>query len=118
MILICSGQDNSANNSLLMRFSRIKSSVTGTSYRERKNPRGNPYVLPVAQKAGNLTVSECKSFDHFQRLQLRWSAPNPWRFATLRMGRGRSLPIGNRTYHAVTPFCRFALCSAEPGTRS
>ena len=29
-----------------------------------------------------------------------------------------SLPVGNRTYHAVTPFCRIALCTIEPGARS
>ena len=58
IILICSGQDNSANNSAVMRFSRTKSSVAGTSYRERKMPRNNPYFLLVAQNAGNLGMRE------------------------------------------------------------
>jgi hypothetical protein len=58
IILICSGQDNSANNSAVMRFSRTKSSVAGTSYRERKMPRNTPYFLLVAQNAGNLGMRE------------------------------------------------------------
>ena len=39
-------------------------------------------------------------------------------FVALRRGGGRSLPIGNPVYHAVTPFCRIALCTIEPGARS
>jgi hypothetical protein len=41
-----------------MRFSRTKSSGAGTSYRERKRPRNNPYFLLVAQNAGNLGMRE------------------------------------------------------------
>ena len=39
-------------------------------------------------------------------------------FVALRRAGGRSLPVGNRAYHAVIPFCRIALCSVEPGARS
>ena len=39
-------------------------------------------------------------------------------FVALRRAGGRSLPARNPAYHAVTPFCRIALCSVEPGARS
>jgi hypothetical protein len=38
-------------------------------------------------------------------------------FVALRRASGGSLPVGNRAYHAVTPFC-IALCSVEPISRS
>jgi hypothetical protein len=41
-----------------------------------------------------------------------------WRLAAMQKAGGRSLPIANRAYQPVTPFCRIALCSAELGTRS
>jgi hypothetical protein len=38
-------------------------------------------------------------------------------FVALRK-RGLRVPRGNPLFHAVTPYCRMALCCAEPGARS
>jgi hypothetical protein len=49
IILICSGRGNPADNSAVMRFSRIMSSVTGTSYREHVESHDNQFHIRYAE---------------------------------------------------------------------